>query len=354
MKNAAFVLVFTVALSSAVAVENAPRKPVLPTQKLSKRVKLPVFLSAAKLAQHVKSEFTLDGRAGQFLKVVVDENAKYDAPFSLSAIAPGGSELKPVNCGNELAYPLPQTGAYRITFDPSGVQHTLRLTLLRHDDPFMDVGLKPEQVSIDFDSLERRNQTKVLPPCSGPDDYLPAHLILTGDRISIRIMQVAGYNEFFSRFSRLPHLLQALRPGFTGVIDAKEMPEPNHHGAATVMTVNTKVLTGNGWRGWRWVEGSADLFRNYPGRLAYVFQGASNDGRFFVIMRADVSHSDVQRLSPPHLSPGLPVSIYLKNEKDQSVRRVELQKSLAATNGGSFVPSLNQLDGVIRSLKLTY
>jgi hypothetical protein len=354
MKYAAFALVFTVAMSSTVAAEHAPQKPVPPTLNLSTRVKPPVFFSAAKLGHQLKSKFTLDGSAGQFLRVVVDENAEYDAPFSVSVLAPDGSEIKPDDCVNDLAYPLPQAGAYRITFDPSGVEHTLRLTLLPHNDPLMDVGIKPEQVSIDLDSFERRHETKVLPPCSGQDDYLPAHLTLRGDHISIRIMQLAGYNKFFSRFSRMPHLLQALRPGFTGAIDAKEMPEPNHHGAATVMTVNAEVLTGNGWRGWRWVEGSANLFRNYPDRLAYVFQGISNDGRFFVIVRTDVSHPDVQRFSPPHLEPGLPVPTYLKNEKDQSVRRVQLEKSLAAAEGGSFVPSLSQLDRVTRSLKLSY
>jgi hypothetical protein len=353
MKYAAFALVLTVAMSSAVAAKNAPQIPSSPAQDRSKRIEPPAFISAAKLPHAAKSEFRIDGSAGQSLRVVVDENAEYDAPFSLSVAAPSGSELKPVDCGNDLAYPLAQTGAYHITFDPSGGEHTLRFTLLPHDDPFVDVGLKPEQVSIDLDSLGR-HQTKALPPCSGPDDYAPANLTITGDRMSIRVMQVAGYNEFFSRYSRLPHLVQALRPGFTGVIDAKEMPEPNHHGAASVMTVNAEVLTGNGWRGWRWVEGSANLFRNYPDRLTYVLEAISNDGRFFVIVRAEVSHPDVQRFSPPQLEPGLPVSAYLKNEKDQSARRAQLQKSLAAADRASFAPSLSQLDQVTRSLKLLY
>lgn len=321
MKYAAHALVYTIAILSALVAEKPGQKPASPTQNRFIRVKPSVFFSAAKLPRDVKSEFSVDGIAGQFLRVVVDENAEYDAPFSVSALAPDGSEIKPDDCDNDLAYPLPQTGAYRITFDPSGVEHTLRLTLLPHNDPLMDVGLKPEQVSIDLDSFERRHETKVLPPCSGQDDYFPAHLTLRGDHISIRIMQVAGYNKFFSRYSRMPQLVNALRPGFRGGIDAKELPEPNHHGAASVMTVNAEVLTGNGWRGWRWVEGSANLFRNYPDRLAYVFQGISNDGRFFVIVRADISHPDMQRFSPPPVKPGLPVSTYLKNEKDQNVRR---------------------------------
>lgn len=354
MKYAAHVLMFTIAMLSALATENPPQKPASPTQNHFISVKPPVFFSAAKLPRNVKSEFSVDGNAGQFLRVVVDENAEYDAPFSVSALAPDGSGIKPDDCGDDLAYPLPQTGKYRITFDPSGVGHTLRLTLLPHNDPLLDVGLKPEQVSIDFDSFGRQREIKVLPPCSGQDDYLPAHLALRGDHISIRIMQVAGYNEFFGRFSRMPQLVSSLRSGFRGGIDAKQMPEPNHHGAATVTTVHAAMLTGNGWRGWRWVEGSAELFRNYPDRLAYVFQGISNDGRFFVIMRADISHSDVQRFSPPHLKPGLPVSTYLKDEKDQSVRRGQLEKSLSAADIGSFVPSLSQLDQMIRSFKLSY
>ena len=63
-----------------------------------------------------------------------------------------------------------------------------------------DVGLKPEQVSIYLDPFERRHEIKVMPPCSGQDDYFPAHLTFRGDHISLSIMQVAGYNEFFCGF----------------------------------------------------------------------------------------------------------------------------------------------------------
>ncbi len=119
------------------------------------------------LPRDVKSEFSVDGNAGQFLRVVVDENAEYDAPFSVSALAPDGSEIKPDDCVNDLAYPLPQTATYRVTFDPSGVEHTLRLTLLPHNDPLMDVDLKPEHEvkwgalgkCIDFDEMKCPSRT---------------------------------------------------------------------------------------------------------------------------------------------------------------------------------------------------
>ena len=50
-------------------------------------------------------------------------------------------------------------------------------------------------------------------------------------------------------------------------------------------------------------------------------------GASFCNSRADISHSDVQRFLPPHLKPGLPVSTYLKDEKDQNVKRLQLERA---------------------------
>ena len=79
MKYAAHVLVFTIAMLSALAVEKPPQTPASPTQnrfiESSRR-----YFFAAKLPRNMKSEFSVDGNAGQFLRVWRDENAEYDAP----------------------------------------------------------------------------------------------------------------------------------------------------------------------------------------------------------------------------------------------------------------------------------
>lgn len=103
----------------------------------------------------------------------------------------------------------------------------------------------------------------------------------------------------------------------------------------------------------RWVAGLGGD-EDYPGcGLAYVFVGLSTDGRYLIVLRSDISHPDQKRLMPPVEIQGSPGHTWESSDpKIQTRMRLQLEKSLAAADPASFQPGLDQLDAVIRSLKL--
>ena len=306
-------------------------------------IKPPITLNKGRIPVDRKSEFVLHGNSGQFLYISIDQAAEYDLPFSISAQMPDGSEDKPIDCPDVPIFPLRETGVYRVLFDPSGQGHSIGFALLPNNDPLIDPGIKPEQVSIDFGSFAHNDELKFSPYCTG--EFLPARLALTNDHIWVRIMQVAGYERFFSRFSKISELQASLRPGAKAV-DARKLPRPNDaHGAAIVMTARAGLMYGKSWRGWRWIEGTSG--NEYPDKLTYVFQGISDDGRLFFVLRAPISQPEQQRSLPE-------IKGRNKNAmKEQSDNRSSLENRLNDAAAASFRPDLDQLDTVVSSLRFT-
>lgn len=76
--------------------------------------------------------------------------------------------------------------------------------------------------------------------------------------------------------------------------------------------------------------------------LGYYFEGISNDGRFFILIRAHVAPSTAlaQRFSED----------CARNADMNAVFR----KDVTAADPASYQPNLDQLDAVIRSLKLQH
>lgn len=93
---------------------------------------------------------------------------------------------------------------------------------------------------------------------------------------------------------------------------------------------------------------------DYPSdNLGYIFEGISNDGRYFILIRADISHPDQKRLHPKRQINGPPGHTWESPDpKVDAPARIQLERNLAAAEPASFQPNLDQLDAVIRSLKL--
>ncbi len=143
-------------------------------------------------------------------------------------------------------------------------------------------------------------------------------------------------------------LLQAQLQSPGKPIDAKNLPYANWgNDAGTVMTARPALITGMGWKAWRWVEGLSQD-GDYPGGLSYVAEGITDDGRFFFRITSDISHPAQRRLSTDNI---VGVDERARDRADTQ-NRLLLEKALASANPSSFTPNLNNLDAVIRSLKL--
>jgi len=323
------------------------------------QVKLPASFSGDELPQG-PVEFALAASAGELLflktKEIPGAHYNYGGANRYSVLVrrsqPGSPTLEALQeggtCTNNSLYALPQTGTYKVLFAPlPGEKHGIDLAVLSSNDPIVNPGIKPAEVSIDFNGLALKKQFGVVPLSMAEgclNDSWPSHLAVQSNHFELHVMQVAGYKEVFPDDKSMARLEAALQPEAKPV-DSKNLPYANSGDAGTGMSARPELLKGEGWSGWRWIEGQSQD-GDYPAHVSYAFEGITTDGRFFLVMRATISHPEHKRLFP---KAGQSNDSWGKQE---TAKRLQLEKSLAAADPASFQPNLDQLDAVIRSLKL--
>jgi len=356
---------------SAEQVQTAPPATPSPTQAQTVlpepiQVKPPASFNSEQLSQTLPAHFTVAASAGQFLRVKVDLGAGNNASESVSVQPPGSNSalLKALQnvgeCWGNFVYALQDTGTYRVEFDSGGRAASIDFSLLAADDPMIDPGIAPEEISIDFGSFAQRDRIAVVPyteGCEEGDESWPTHLGLDNGHFEFRIMQVAGYKEVFAKYlgagamTNLETALSSIGKATAG----NKLPyvDKDRWGAYT-MTARQELIEGEGWRGLRWIAGYGGGDEDYPSTsLGYIFEGISNDGRYFILIRADISHSDQNRFHPQRPVHGTPGHTWEEGDpKVETPARLRLEKALSVADPASFHPKLNDLDAVIRSLKL--
>jgi len=328
------------------------------------RVTPPASFNSEPLPEH----FTITAGAGQFLRVTVNLGAGNDARESVS-VQPPGSDSAPLealykggDCWGNFIYALRKTGIYQVEFDSAGRSGSIDFSLLASNDPLIDPGITPGEISIDFGSIAQKGQLAIIPyqtGCDEGDESWPTHLGLDTGHFEFRVMQVAGYEKLFSTdsggASAMANLEAALSLSSGKNLAAGKMPYIyKDRWGAYIMSARQELLEGDGWRGRRWIAGYGGGDEDYPSsNLGYLFEGISNDGRYFILIRADISHPDQKRLRPRRQILGPPGHTWEASDpKLETPARLMLEKALATDDPASFQPSLNELDAVIRSLKL--
>lgn len=347
----------------------APAPPPSPAQAQMAapiQVKPPVSFTPEQLPQNQPVRFTVAGSARQFLHIKVTLARGNDPRESVSVQPPGSDSVqlealqKGGDCWGNFVYALPTTGIYQVEFDSGGRKASVDFSLIASDDPMVDPGIKPEEISIDFRSFAQRDRIAVVPyavGCDEGDEPWPTHLALDNGHFEFRIMQVAGYKKVFETgpndVRAMTNLEAALRPSGK-TVPGNELPYAyKDRWGAYIMSARQELLEGQGWRGLRWVSGQGGD-EDYPSLgLGYRFEGISNDGRYFILIRADISHPDQKRLLPPRQINGTPPKTWESSDpKDETRLRLQLEKSLAGADPVSFQPNLDALDAVVRSLRL--
>ena len=340
-------------LNASLLTEDVPKSIAEVTPARTLQLKLPALISSDQIPANAVSEFIVQGKAGQFLNVTVDnKDEKRNLPASsLFAKTKDGKKLDSLVedfCTEEQMYVLPEDGAFSVLFDPLGHKATLHFSLVDENDPLVTVGLKPEQIAINFGGFGQENPIKIVSydhTCEIGESW-PASLSVQS-KISFRIAQTKGYEEAFPKDKSMQLLQSQLHlPGKP--IDAKNLPYANWgNDDATVMTARPTLITGKDWKAWRWIEGSSQD-GDYPAGLSYVVEGITDDGRFFFRMTGAISHPAQRRLSTDNI---VGVDEPARDRADTH-NRLLLEKALASADPSSFTPNLNDLDAVIRSLKL--
>src|ERR1700761_1499669 len=152
--------------ANLLAVE-APNPITEATPAKTFQLELPALISSNQIPGNAVSEFIGRGKAGQFLRLTVDdEDEKSILPASsLFAKTKGGKKLDSLIedfCTEEQVYVLPEDGAFSVLFDPLKHKTTLHFSLVDENDPLVSVGLKPEQISINFGRFGQESPFKAV------------------------------------------------------------------------------------------------------------------------------------------------------------------------------------------------
>src|SRR5262249_40990250 len=132
------------------------------------QVKPPASFTGDQLPDSGSVEFQVAGTAGQILHVKLSDGwAPYvlvQTPVTADRLIPGGDNL-----GNRL-FALPLTGTYRVVAErvasqnkPPGGQSGIQMALLTIENPMVDPGIRPEQISIDLGLFAKAGQFELVP-----------------------------------------------------------------------------------------------------------------------------------------------------------------------------------------------
>lgn len=190
------------------------------------------------------------------------------------------------------------------------------------------------------------------------EDYsVPSHWVLEAHTFDIdfRIMQVAGYKKALEPDSSMDALESAIRNRKLARVE--DLPYPYIPDSGLNMWGRQKFLEWDGWKGISWVGAfGQDYLCGFDGKgeyLAYVVQAISDDGRFFVMMRRGVSNPQAARQLDQKCNAG---PNHKGSKEWESFFHEDMQalfdKEMSAADPATFTPNLDQLDAVIKSLKL--
>jgi hypothetical protein len=313
----------------------------------------PASFDTDQLGQSGVVAFLVSGTARQILLVKLNKDDAGEVfiqpPGPDRALIPYGD-----NRGN-LLFSLPRTGPYRVLFEPQPGA-SIQFRFIANDDPMIDPGIKSDQISADLAPFAQRNELSVVPYANfegDEDEFWPSHLAVQHDHFEFRIMSTVLYKQLFPQDHSIELLEGALKEDLSAV-RVEELPYSREtRWCGYVMTARRTVLKGSGWRGLRWIGGFGGD-EDYPScGLGYVFNGITNDGRFLIVVRADISHPDLKRLAlVRQIQQAAHGSWESSDPKADAEMRARLEKSLALATPDSFEPNLAMLDAVVKSLRL--
>jgi hypothetical protein len=246
-------------------------------------------------------------------------------------------------------------------------------------DTRLDPGISPDRVSIDTTLWGTKGtlspQPFYPPTFAGADDNWPAQLSLVTKDLQIRIMSVDGIKKTLWEDDRwmqgLARLESALRPG--GMVATPDLlPLAVFQDAALCFWGKQEVVDGKTWRGFRWIGWYAQDCSGGPVTdpepVNYIFEAISRDGKFFIMIFADIAYlhptPEWQRIldKEDEKSEKLVNPLPIGRERSQAIDVLEEEEDrllhhlvnlrLDQAQPSSFKPDLRQLDAAVHSLEL--
>ena len=289
----------------------------------------------------------VSGRAGQTLLVEVNiEKPDRDSGEHTITIFDPASRPLASSLGDDTSLNwmrrLEMSGNYRLQIACTNARpYTLRVTLLDANDPRLDPGVRPEQISVtDPGHRITWSNEGFFPVVPELSDYGPTHWKSAGGTLDIEVLPLEGVRKTFWIANVGPKAVERLKSALdgNGAIDPQGLPGDLNSEAALTFATQVRRIHGSGIRAVRWL-GNYDQSDTSPVTpLTYAADGITSDGKLLVVARGTAAHralpKDVLELEGPRL---------------HEYRRKMAQR-LNGEPATSFSPDLEKLDAIVQSI----
>jgi hypothetical protein len=246
-------------------------------------------------------------------------------------------------------------------------------------DPRLDPAISPARVFLDTTLWGVSNALSARPfyppTFDGLEDNWPAHLAIITKDLQFRIMSVEGIKKALSEDDRwtagLARLESALRPGGRSATpDLLPLAIYQHSGLC--FWGKQEIVEGKTWREMRWVgwysQDCAGGPPSDPEPMNYILEAISRDGKFFILILADIAYlhpsPEWRRVleEEDEKSARLIDSLTVGRERSRAIEALDEEENrllrhavnlhLDKAQPNSFKPNLRQLDAAAHSLDL--
>jgi len=291
--------------------------------------------------------FALTAKAGQTLLAELNTEFPYSSDDRIEVTA-SSDELLPSALGEDTRdnwiNQVQKTGPYRVAVVHTAPQpYVLRLTLLDPQDPRLDLGIRPEQISILDPQREIRWRPEAFFPVA-PElgEFGPARLVGEGGKLRITIQSVEGIKKTWWIGDKGARSVASLQGAMKSspAISPKEFPGALTAFADLTFVARKQVLSSPSLHAVRWLGAYDQMDLSPVNPLTYAAEAITADGRFFVTVRGVVNH------------PAVPDDVLnLLGARLQDFR-AQLARRLNIVPADSFDPSLSRIDEVVQSLTI--
>jgi hypothetical protein len=311
------------------------------------------ILERDRIPPNGREVFTFSATAGQTLLIEWDPKkfGDYDPDRKFGIFVPGATESLAPRYDEQWLSTLTKTGICRIVVEtPARKPYVLRITLIDARDLRLDPGIAPGTISLDLSPLGVAEKFSVQPfsptPAALTDESWPASLALVSrPKIELRIMSTEAIRNTYWRneesewTKRLALLDSSLTQG-AKMASPFDLPMTRIDEAGLNFAAMEKRLDGKSFRALRWVAGFSMMSLLPANPMTYIAEGISRDGRYFLLVRAEISNPAVDGL--PDMEEG----------PQMEAIKTRVAAKLAAAPAASFKPSLATLDAIVQSIKL--
>jgi len=278
--------------------------------------------------------FPVSAQAGQSLL------AEVDGEQSIQVFDSRDNQLKSKiesDTGGVWLNRLPAAGAYRVVVtSPTLKRYNLRLTLMDPNDPRLDPGVRPEQISVTDPKGKitwSREEFSPLAPDLG--EYGPTAWRSKNGTLDITVMAVEGFKKTWWLKDEGPIAIAKL---LSLPLDPHRLPGDFKAPADLTMFTQVRRIETPQLRAVRWL-GAYDQMDLAPvSPLTYAVDGITRDGRFLISVRGRAAHPAAPNEPVEVAGPAL------------AKARKQAADKLNAAAPSSFSPSLDQLDSIVRSI----